>query len=53
MYAELMLKLTQQQWQPIEAYPVLFYYARPYSFFSDLTRRKMQRELSTNIIYKN
>lgn len=48
-----MLKLRQQEMQPIEAYPVLFYYIRPCSFFSDLTRRKMQKELSTNIIYKN
>ncbi len=53
MYTELMLKITQQKWQPIEAYPVLFYYVRPYSFLSELTRRKMQRELQTNKFYLN
>ena len=50
MYTDLMLKLTQQQWQPIEAYPVLFYYTKPNSWLYNL---KIHRELSTNIIYKN
>lgn len=53
MYTELALKMWSQSMQPIEAYPVLFYYTRPYSWFSYLAKRKMQKELDSNTFYKN
>jgi hypothetical protein len=52
MYTELMLKITQQQWQPIEAYPVLFWLMK-YPSTSLVRRSVASNELSTNIIYKN
>lgn len=45
MYSELMRKLMQ----PIEAYPVLFYYSRNILIYCPL----MELELNSNIIYKN
>lgn len=39
---------------PIIAYPVLFLYCKKYVFFGNARRKKeMQKELNSNIIYKN
>ena len=39
---------------PVTAYPVLFLYCKKYVFFGNTRRKKeMQKELSTNKIYKN
>ena len=38
---------------PISAYPVLFWYCKKYFFWNQNKKIQMQKELNSNIIYKN